>query len=201
MRNHKNKTLMHATSRRLLLLGGHAAVLAGCGGSRSTTVTPVTAAPTRDLMTQMASDSDLNRFVEAINRTAVNQVLHGGGVYTVFAPTDSGWGSIPVNIRDDVLPPNGPADPVRGRALVISHMVEGRHTAAQLAGKRTVLTSLNGNRLVIDGTNPGRITVKSDGGDGFNAGGGAIWGASTITLADIRATNGILHIVDKAVLP
>lgn len=65
MRNHKDKTLMHATSRRLLLLGGHAAVLAGCGGSRSTTVTPVTAAPTRDLMTQMASDSDLNRFVEA----------------------------------------------------------------------------------------------------------------------------------------
>jgi uncharacterized surface protein with fasciclin (FAS1) repeats len=191
---------MPPISRRFLVLSGAAATLAGCGGG-STTVTPVTGAPTRDLLTQMASDSDLNRFVEAVNRTAVSQLLRGGGLYTIFAPTDSGWGSIPVNIRDDVLPPNGPADPVRGRALVISHMVEGRHTARELAGKRTVLTSLNGNRLVIDGTNPGRITVKSDGGGGFNAGGATIWGASTVTQADIRATNGILHIVDKAVLP
>jgi uncharacterized surface protein with fasciclin (FAS1) repeats len=84
---------------------------------------------------------------------------------------------------------------------VLAHVVEGRHTASELAGRQTRLVTLNGNRLIVDGTNPSRITVKSDGGGGFNAGGGSIWGASTVAQADIGATNGILHIVDKAVLP
>lgn len=190
-------------TRRVLMfggmIGGAGLALAGCGSS--TTVTQGTGRPTRDLMTLMASNSDLNRFVDAMNRTNVDDVLRGQGVYTVFAPTSSGWGSIPVNIRDDVLPPNGPADPVRGRALTLAHVVEGRYTSAELAGRQTRLVTLNGNRLIVDGTNASRITVKSDGGGGFNAGGGSIWGASTVSQADLRATNGILHIVDKAVLP
>jgi uncharacterized surface protein with fasciclin (FAS1) repeats len=186
-------------TRRILIFGGAGLALAGCGGT--TTTTQSNATPTRDLMTLMASNSNLDPFVDAANRTNVDDVLRGQGVYTVFAPTSSGWGSIPVNIRNDVLPPNGPADPVRGRALVLAHVVEGRHTASELAGRQTRLVTLNGNRLIVDGTNPSRITVKSDGGGGFNAGGGSIWGASTVAQADIGATNGILHIVDKAVLP
>lgn len=199
MKNNKDRP-MNVTSRRFVMLGVGASALAGCGGS-TTTITPATATPQRDLLTLMASNSNLDPFVDAVNRTNVDDVLRGGGIYTVFAPTSSGWGSIPVNIRNDVLPPNGPPDPIRGRALVLAHVVEGRHTAAELAGRQTRFVTLNGNRLIVDGTNPSRITVKSDGGGGFNAGGGSIWGASTVAAADLRATNGILHIVDKAVLP
>lgn len=192
---------MQSTSRRILMLGGAGLALVGCGGTSQMAATPASAVPQRDLLTLMASNSNLDPFVDAVNRTNVDDVLRGQGVYTVFAPTSSGWGSIPVNIRNDVLPPNGPPDPIRGRALVLAHIVEGRHTAADLAGRQTRFVTLNGNRLIVDGTNASRITVKSDGGGGFNAGGGSIWGASNIEQADIRATNGILHIVDKAVLP
>jgi uncharacterized surface protein with fasciclin (FAS1) repeats len=188
-------------TRRILMLGGAGLALAGCGGGSQMATTPASMPAERDLMTLMASNSNLDPFVDALNRTNVDDVLRRGGVYTVFAPTSSGWGSIPVNIRNDVLPPNAPPDPIRGRALMLAHIVEGQHTAAELAGRQTRFVTLNGNRLIVDGTNPSRITVKSDGGGGFNAGGAAIWGASTVAQADIRATNGILHIVDKAVLP
>jgi uncharacterized surface protein with fasciclin (FAS1) repeats len=188
-----------ALSRRLAVFGGGALVLAACGSSSTTQTAAVT--QQRDLMTVIASNSDLERFADGLRRTGADQLLRGQGTYTVFAPTNSGWGSIPAQIRNDVLPPNGPADPIRGRALMVAHVVEGRYTVADLAGKKTTLRTVNGNRVVIDGTNTSRVTVESDGGGGFNAGGGSIWGASTVTRADMPATNGILHIVDKAVLP
>ncbi|WP_291297115.1 fasciclin domain-containing protein [Elioraea sp.] len=190
----------HVTvSRRLAVLGGGALVLAACGSSSTTQTAAVT--QQRDLMTVIASNSDLERFTDGLRRTGADQLLRGQGTYTVFAPTNSGWGSIPAQIRNDVLPPNAPADPIRGRALMVAHIVEGRHTVASLAGRRTTLMTVNGNRVIIDATNTSRVTVESDGGGGFNAGGGSIWGASTVTTADMPATNGIVHIVDKAVLP
>jgi uncharacterized surface protein with fasciclin (FAS1) repeats len=201
LRNDPAQGLGSMHTRRVLILGGAGLALTACGGGGTTTVAPSTAAPQRDIFTLLASDSDFNRFVDAARRTGADALLRGQGVYTVFAPTDSGWGSIPAQIRNDVLPPNGPADPVRGRALVVAHFVEGSHTAAQLSGRRTTLVTVNGNRVIVDGTNPSRITVESDGGGGFNAGGASIWGASTVTRADVTATNGVIHVVDKAVLP
>jgi uncharacterized surface protein with fasciclin (FAS1) repeats len=206
----------HQATRRFLALGGGALLLAACGGTTTTTTqqaavpmapaqpaapSTVGVTPQRTIATMLSSDSDLNRFTEAAQRTGVYQTLNGPGTFTVFAPTDSGWGSIPLQIRNDVLPPNAPADPVRGRALVAAHVVEGSYPLSSLSGRRTTLTTMNGNRVIIDATNPSRVTVESDGGGGFNAGGGSIWGASTVSRADLAATNGIVHIVDKAVLP
>jgi len=185
-------------ARRSVFFAGGAFALAACGsdGTRNPSVTQQ-----RTLGTVIASDSDLTRFADAARRTGVDALLNGQGTYTVFAPTNSGWGDIPAQIRNDVLPPNGPADPIRGRALVTAHMVEGRHPISELTGKKTTFTTVNGNRVIVDATNPSKITVVSDGGGGFNAGGGSIWGASTITRPDIEATNGVVHIVNKAVLP
>jgi uncharacterized surface protein with fasciclin (FAS1) repeats len=182
-------------ARRGLVLGSTALALAAIGKAHAQ-------APTRNLATLCASDSDLERFVDALRRTGLYQVIAGPGEFTVFAPTESGWGSIPLQLRNDVLPPNGPADPVRGRGLVAAHIVEGRHTAATLAGKTTTLTTMNGNRVEIDGGNPQRMTIRSTGGGGFGIGGGqAAWGSSGIVKADILGTNGVLFVVDKAILP
>jgi uncharacterized surface protein with fasciclin (FAS1) repeats len=187
------------TSRRILMFGGAAVALAGCGGSPATQNPAVT--QQRDVATVLASDSTFERFVDGLRRTGTDTMLRGAGPFTVFAPTNSGWGSIPAQIRNDVLPPNGPADPVRGRALMAAHIVEGRHSIADLTGKRTTFTTVNGNRIIVDGTNPSNVTVVSDGGGGFNAGGGSIWGRSSVTGSELVASNGIVHAVDKAVLP
>ena len=183
--------------RRNVILGGAGLALA----AHQAQAQAQAQAPTRTLAVLIASDGDLERFVDAVRRTGLLPTLAGAGEFTVFAPTDSGWGSIPLQLRNDVLPPNGPADPVRGRGLVAAHIVEGRHTAAEFAGKTTRLTTMNGNGIEIDGSNPQRMTVKSVGGGGFGIGGGqAAWGSSGIAKADILGTNGVLFVVDKAIL-
>jgi uncharacterized surface protein with fasciclin (FAS1) repeats len=189
--------------RRLLLSGAALLGLVGCGGGGTTTTTTgASAAPTRDLFTVLASDSTFDRFVDAINRSNADEMLRGPGIFTVFAPTSSGWGDIPISVRDATFPANGPADPVRGRALINAHIVEGRHPLSEFVGKKTTLTTVNGNRVIVDGADPNRVTVESDGGGGYSAGGGRLfYGSSTITRGDIEAVNGLVHVVNKAVLP
>lgn len=190
-------------TRRILLSGPLLLILAACGGADTTTTSAgAAAAPTRDIVTVLASDSTFDRFVDAINRSNAVGALRGPGIFTVFAPTSSGWGDIPISVRDATFPSNGPADPVRGRALVNAHVIEGRHRLSDFAGRKTTLITVNGNRVVVDGTNPNRVTVESDGGGGFSAGGARLaYGSSTITRGDIEAVNGIIHVVNKAVLP
>ncbi|WP_158639209.1 fasciclin domain-containing protein [Elioraea rosea] len=205
----------HSIPRRFLAFGGGALLLTACGTTTTTTQqaavpaapaqqaapSTVGVTPQRSIATLLSSDSDLSRFTDGAQRTGIYQALNSQGTYTVFAPTNNGWGEIPAQIRNDVLPPNAPADPIRGRGLIAAHVVEGSYPLSSLSGRRTTLTTMNGNRIIVDATNPSRVTVESDGGGGFNAGGGSIWGASTVSRADLAATNGIVHIVDKAVLP
>lgn len=188
------------STRRLFLSGALLLGLAACGTEGTTTTTAV--APTRDLMTVLASDSTFDRFVDATNRVNADDMLRGPGIFTVFAPTSSGWGDIPISTRDALFPAIGPADSVRGRALINAHVVEGRHPLSEFTGKKTTLTTVNGNRILVDGTDPSRVTVVSEGGGGYSAGGARLaYGSSTITRADIEAVNGIIHVVNKAVLP
>jgi uncharacterized surface protein with fasciclin (FAS1) repeats len=189
------------TTRRFVLLASAGLVLAACGGA-ATTERAAPAPAHRDLATVLASDSDLERFVDAVNRTEADEMLRSSGVYTVFAPTDSGWGEIPASQRQALFPANAPADPVRGRALINAHVVEGRHPLSAFEGRTVRLTTQNGNRIVVDGTDPNRVTVRSERDGGYGAGAGVVaWGASTITRADIPASNGIVHVVNRPILP
>lgn len=188
-------------TRRIILLGGAGLALAACGGTTTTQRAAPTPA-TRTLATALASESGVQRFVDAANRTQVTEMLNGSGIYTVFAPTDSGWGDIPVSLREDLFPANAPADPVRGRAVINAHIVEGLHPLSEFSGRTVTLTTQNGNRIVVDGTDPNRVTVRSTRDGGYGPGSAlAFWGASTIARADIPASNGIIHVVDRPVLP
>ena len=102
-------------------------LLAAIGGTLKVTdahAQPVVA--TQDVMTLLAGSSRHARFVEALARTGVAQQLRGAGPFTVFAPTDAAWDSIPINIRNDVLPPNGTVDVVRATAAMNTYIVPGR---------------------------------------------------------------------------
>jgi uncharacterized surface protein with fasciclin (FAS1) repeats len=210
------------SSRRLTLLGSVGLALAACAPGEMTRSEDRSeprsrdrserrsdwrredrsTAPSRDLETVLASDPQFGRFLDAARRTQVDEALSGRGVYTVFAPTDNGWGDIPVSLREDLYPANRPADSVRGRALVAAHVVEGRYPLSEFRGRRTRLETLNGNRIVIDGTDSNRMMVQSDGGGGYSAGGSLLfWGASNITRGDIEASNGIVHVVHKPIMP
>ncbi len=105
--------------------------------------------------------------------------LRDGGPFTVFAPTDEAFAAI------DTTTLNSVTEDIPGLASILTqHVVPGTYTASDLmdlAG--TSLTTAAGNQLA----------VEMDGDD-------LIVGGATVAIADITASNGVIHAVDTVIL-
>lgn len=182
--------------RRSLILGGVGlcAVVPVAGRAQSTV-------PTQDITTILAGSPDHARFVEALARTGIAQQLRGAGPFTVFAPTNAAWDSIPINIRNDVLPPDGTIDTVRATAAMNAYIVPGLYLPDALAGRSTEVETRNGRRVRIDETQ-GKIHVSLTGGSGFSMGGASVGAQSAnVTGPGLLASNGIVYIIDAPLVP
>jgi uncharacterized surface protein with fasciclin (FAS1) repeats len=107
-------------------------------------------------------------------------VLRGAGPFTVFAPAEGAFGALPAGQLDDLLKP---ANRAALRDVVGYHVVAGPFTAADLKGM-TSLTTLQGARLEVK-TGAGGITING----------------ARITTADTIASNGVIHIVNRVLMP
>ncbi|WP_237215556.1 fasciclin domain-containing protein [Falsiroseomonas oryziterrae] len=182
-------------ARRAVLSLGAAGLLAACGGG-----TPeVQSQPQRTIMEVLASDSSFERFVEAVSRSGQLQALRGGGPYTVFAFTDSGWNGLPVFLRQSLL---DPSESQRLASVMGNLVVDGRHPIASLGGQPREFTTRAGTRLTVDPRNAERVTVASSGGRAMSAG-AATAGLRSARLVrqDIEASNGIIHVLDSIIVP
>lgn len=189
-------------SRRAALSVCSLALVAACGPASERTAFAPAAMPDRDITQILAADSRFSRFVEALSRGQLLDGLRGAGPVTVFAPTNDGWGNIPINIRNDLLPMAGTPDIVRLQAVLNGLIVRGEFLVAQNEGRVIDLTTRNGNRLRVDARRINAVTVDGMGGGGFGAGGGSIGARhAEIILADIRASNGVVHVLNTALLP
>jgi len=106
------------------------------------------------------------------------KTLQGKGPFTVFAPTDAAFAKVP----KATLTALG-KDKAKLRAVLLYHVVKGEVTAAQ-AMKLTSAKTLQGKALTI------RVS-----------GGKVIVGGATVTGADVMASNGVIHVIDKVLIP
>ncbi|MEO1473346.1 MAG: fasciclin domain-containing protein, partial [Pseudomonadota bacterium] len=104
--------------------------------------------------------------------------LTGEGPLTVFAPTDEAFAALPDGTVETLLLPEN-KDQLAG--LLKLHVVAGKVTSDQLAGKTITADSLNG-KLAIDAT------------DGVTVNG------SNVVAADVMASNGVIHVIDAVIL-
>jgi uncharacterized surface protein with fasciclin (FAS1) repeats len=123
------------TGLGLLILGGAAGCLAGCGGA--------TATGGREAGTLLGvlRANGLTRFLRAIEQAGLAETLAGGGPYTVFAPTNRAVAAAAL-----------PEDTEALRRIVAFHIVPGMFTTDFLAGVDVNYTTLEGSSLNIDGT-------------------------------------------------
>jgi uncharacterized surface protein with fasciclin (FAS1) repeats len=178
------------------------ALVAACGPTPQRTAIAPATIPDRDITQVLAAESQFSRFIEALSRGQLLDGLRGAGPVTVFAPTNDAWGYIPINIRNDLLPMSGSPDIVRLQAVLNGMIVRGEFLVAQNAGRVVELTTRNGNRLRVDARQTNAVTVDGLGGGGFGAGGASIGSRHAgIIRADIRASNGVVHVIDRALLP
>ena len=113
-----------------------------------------------------------------LKRAGLVRTLQGTGPYTVFAPTDAAFATVP----DATLARLG-RDKAALRTVLLLHVAEGRLTAAKLTKRRSVKT-LNGQRLAI------RVR-----------GGKVFVGGARVVTANVTASNGVIHAINKVLLP
>lgn len=105
-------------------------------------------------------------------------VLKGEGPFTVFAPTDEAFALIPREELEALL-----ADEEALKKVLLYHVVPGRVLAAEVVGMRSAETAAGQavSIAVEDGT------VKVD--------------DATVVSTDIQASNGVIHVIDRVILP
>ncbi len=124
------------------------------------------------------SDGGLSTFCAALESTGVIETLKGAGPFTLFAPTNDGFATIPRGRRDAIL-----NDKAKLTQLVLNHVLGSRTTAAELP-KMGATRTLSGMSIFLR---------PSDGGVRVNS-------ARTLKR-DLGARNGVVHVIDGVLLP
>ena len=121
-----------------------------------------------------------NTLVAAVAAADLVDALSGEGPLTVFAPTDAAFEALPEGVLADLLRPENKA---KLQAILTYHVVDGALPAEEVVGKARART-LNGQSFGIDVTE-GTVSV----------------GGANVIQADVEASNGIIHVIDRIMLP
>ncbi len=128
-----------------------------------------------------ASNPDFSTLVAAIKAAGLVDALNGKGPFTVFAPTNAAFAALPAGTVENLLKPENKA---KLTAILTYHVIPVKIESSALVGKTlTSPATLQGGTLAIDGTKGVKIN---------NA---------TVTAADVKASNGVIHVIDKVLLP
>ena len=159
-----------------------ATVLAACGSETDDAGTP----PTQNVVQLAQSNPDLSILVEAVVAADLAATLSAPGPYTVFAPTNAAFAALLTELgvtKADLL-----ASKPLLTAVLQYHVLGAKVAKAQIPlGK--AITPLAGGFFKIDQTGADFIIT-----DGRNR-------TSKITATDIAASNALVHVVDKVILP
>jgi uncharacterized surface protein with fasciclin (FAS1) repeats len=128
-----------------------------------------------------ASNPDFSTLVTAIKAAGLVDALNGKGPFTVFAPTNAAFAALPAGTVDDLLKPENKA---KLTAILTYHVLPAKIESSALAGKTlTSPATLQGGTLAVDGTKGVKIND------------------ATVIAADVKASNGVIHVIDKVLLP
>jgi uncharacterized surface protein with fasciclin (FAS1) repeats len=136
--------------------------------------------PTKDIVDTAVAAGSFKTLVTAVQAADLVDALKGEGPFTVFAPTDEAFAKFPPGVVPSLVRPENRDTLV---AILTYHVAPGRLTAAMVTELDRIET-LNGQRPA----------VRVDGGS-------VMIDNATVIAADIKASNGIIHVVDTVILP
>jgi uncharacterized surface protein with fasciclin (FAS1) repeats len=137
-------------------------------------------AVTKDVIDVAAGNGSFKTLTTALKAADLVDTLKGSGPFTVFAPTDEAFAKLPPGTIEVLLKPENKG---QLRSILTYHVVPGRVTATD-AKKLTSAKTVSGQEVRISFVN-GVVSIND----------------SKVTRADILAINGIIHVVDRVMLP
>ena len=160
-----------------------AALISACGGSSTSEQVP---APTPDIVALAQATPDLSILVEAVVSAGLVNTLKAAGPYTVFAPTNAAFAALltELGVTKDQLLANKPL-----LTAVLTYHVLPAKVASSAIPFGKAITTVQGSILKIDSVS-GAVVIT----DGRNR-------TSKVVTADVAASNGVVHIVDKVISP
>jgi uncharacterized surface protein with fasciclin (FAS1) repeats len=137
-------------------------------------------AATKDIVDTAAGAGKFETLIAAAKAAGLVETLKGPGPYTVFAPTDEAFAKLPEGTVEDLLKPENKA---KLAAILTYHVLPGKVMAADIAGKKANVKTVQGSELAVDATSGVKVND------------------ATVITADVAASNGVIHIIDTVVMP
>ncbi|HEX5776971.1 MAG TPA: fasciclin domain-containing protein [Caulobacteraceae bacterium] len=134
-----------------------------------------------DLVETAKASGQFTTFVKALDKTNLTAVLQGNRNLTVFAPTDAAFAALPAGELDRLMKTENAAELQR---MLVYHVVNAPVDTAKIKGAKGPVKTVAGTDLLLDGS-----------GDSLKA------NSAAIVQADVRTSNGILHVVDRVLSP
>jgi uncharacterized surface protein with fasciclin (FAS1) repeats len=113
-----------------------------------------------------------------VTAAGLGETLSGTGPFTVFAPTNETFAALPAGLLDKLLLPENKDVLVK---ILTYHVLASKVMAADVAA---------GDVATVEGSN---ITITTDGGVKVND--------AMVTATDVMASNGVIHVIDKVIVP
>lgn len=133
----------------------------------------------KDIVDTAAGAGDFSTLVAAVEAAGLVDTLKGDGPFTVFAPTDEAFAALPEGTVENLLKPENKEQLV---AILTYHVVPGKVMSGDLTDDMSA-TTVQGSDVMIDLDN------------------GVMVEEATVVSADIETTNGVIHVIDKVILP
>ncbi len=148
--------------------------------------------PSKNIIQNAVNSKDNTTLVAAVKAAGLVDTLEGTGPFTVFAPTNAAFAQLPKGTVDTLLKPENKDQ--LGTVLTY-HVLPGRLTTADLrdavkeGGGQATFKTVQGEPLTITGK--GRAFYITDSKDR----------TARITIADVLQSNGVIHVINKVLMP
>ena len=139
-----------------------------------------------------SGNEDFSTLVSAVTAAGLGNTLAGNGPFTVFAPTNAAFAKVPEETLNGLMTPEMKDDLV---GLLTYHVVPGETNAAALVQA----INDNGGSYELGTVNGGKLTATLDGENVILT--DAAGGTATVTATDVKASNGVIHVIDTVVMP
>jgi len=147
---------------------------------------------TKDIVVVAQNSKDHTTLVQALTAADLVNTLKGKGPFTVFAPTNDAFAGLPAGTLDSLLLPKKKS---KLSSILQYHVVPGNldakavMAAIKKGNGKVVLTTLAGGMITAT-TVDGKVILTDENG-----------GKATVTATDLKASNGVVHVIDKLIMP
>ncbi len=147
---------------------------------------------TKNIIQNAVNSKDHTTLVAAVKAAGLVDTLEGKGPFTVLAPTNEAFAKLPAGTVDNLLKPENKATLVK---ILTCHVIAGNAMSGDIMG----MIKADGGKHVVDTVGGCKWTLTNK--DGKVMITDEMGNMATVTIADVKQSNGVIHVIDTVLLP